>query len=286
MPTPYRRKLVVTSIALLLGTAVAPAQASPILDVPIMSWSGVMTLLDASGRPLVNTSYPYYGDPTWGYGVRTPISGTLALDLHTGSGSLTAAPFYFFNGPSPAEIVGGQMQAIGDGQGGYGSLMLGNMLFNWIGAYGMPLSIVWDAAGLFAAMSDGTYITETISGVGALPASNDIKKGGVPIGPAPLATTVWNTTPLCTAVSPGDCSVVPSGGLPLLADSIGGSPFIDGPFVGYSLNLDITSLHVDDFGSCLSAGSCPPPVPVPAAVWLFGSGLFGLVGVSIRRRSS
>ncbi len=28
----------------------------------------------------------------------------------------------------------------------------------------------------------------------------------------------------------------------------------------------------------------PPPVPLPAAVWLFGSGVLGLVGVSRRRK--
>jgi hypothetical protein len=30
----------------------------------------------------------------------------------------------------------------------------------------------------------------------------------------------------------------------------------------------------------------PPPVPLPAAVWLFGSGLMGLVGVSRRRKAA
>ena len=33
-------------------------------------------------------------------------------------------------------------------------------------------------------------------------------------------------------------------------------------------------------------GTTPPPVPLPPAVWLFGSGLLGLVGVSRRRKTS
>jgi hypothetical protein len=32
--------------------------------------------------------------------------------------------------------------------------------------------------------------------------------------------------------------------------------------------------------------TAPPPVPLPAAVWLFGSGLLGLVGVSRRRKAA
>lgn len=33
-------------------------------------------------------------------------------------------------------------------------------------------------------------------------------------------------------------------------------------------------------------GTAPPAVPVPAAVWLFGSGLLGLVGVARRRKAA
>jgi hypothetical protein len=36
----------------------------------------------------------------------------------------------------------------------------------------------------------------------------------------------------------------------------------------------------------ITGNSTPPPVPLPAAVWLFGSGLLGLFGVSRRRTAS
>ena len=43
---------------------------------------------------------------------------------------------------------------------------------------------------------------------------------------------------------------------------------IDGAFNGFNANFDFTV------------------VPVPAAVWLFGSGLLGLVGVARRKKSA
>jgi hypothetical protein len=36
----------------------------------------------------------------------------------------------------------------------------------------------------------------------------------------------------------------------------------------------------------VAAGSVTPPVPLPAAVWLFGSGLLGLLGVGRRRAAA
>jgi len=59
-------------------------------------------------------------------------------------------------------------------------------------------------------------------------------------------------------------------------DGIGGSPLIDGPFVGLNVNFDIGSGHSLTLTNISS-------VPVPAAVWLFGSGLLGLIGVARRK---
>jgi hypothetical protein len=39
-------------------------------------------------------------------------------------------------------------------------------------------------------------------------------------------------------------------------------------------------------GTLTITGNSPAPVPLPAAVWLFGSGLMGLVGVSRRRKAA
>lgn len=52
-------------------------------------------------------------------------------------------------------------------------------------------------------------------------------------------------------------------------DGINGGGMIDGPFVGFNANFNVMGVH---------------PIPVPAAAWLFGSGLMGLVGAVWRRK--
>mgnify|MGYP000622033934 CR=1 FL=1 len=52
-------------------------------------------------------------------------------------------------------------------------------------------------------------------------------------------------------------------------DGTPGARMVDGPFPGFSANF--------------TPGA---PVPVPAAVWLFGSGLLGLVGIARRKKKA
>lgn len=44
--------------------------------------------------------------------------------------------------------------------------------------------------------------------------------------------------------------------------------------------------YAEIFNVTITAAGTPPEVPVPAAVWLFGSGLVGLVGVARRRKKA
>ena len=69
---------------------------------------------------------------------------------------------------------------------------------------------------------------------------------------------VWDVTGGNTYTSVDVVSGNPDGAWP-------GLQMIDGPFQGFSANFSFTT------------------VPVPAAVWLFGSGLLGLVGVARRK---
>ncbi len=226
------------------------------------------TMLDSAGIQLQNSSYPYYGDPTWGYGLRTQIAGTIALDVTNGKnttiGGATINGFDFFaSGAAAASSI--EMKGVGDGVGGAGGLILANMGFSWNGS-DITTQVVLDASGLLAEIpldSDATGIslgsvfdsaTCTDSGACVLPASDGIKKGNYPIGPVPIATSTFNTagqTGLSTALA--DLSLGTD-------DGIGGSPMDNGPFSGFNANFDFGSLTLTGYND-----TTPPVVSFSAS---------------------
>jgi len=227
---------------------------------------GVFTMLDPGGVVLQNTSYPYYGSTTWGYGLRTQIGGSvttglngkLSIETKTGVGSAVIPPFEFFNkGAAVASnLLFKATTANGDGTFVDG-LMLANMSFAWNGNV-ITTQVVWDAAGLFAelpTLADGPTITIgavydatscTASGVCATPASEGIKKNKYPLGPAPIATSSFNT--------------VGQSGVPTVLadlskgtdDGIGGSPMDNGPFSGFNANFDFNTLTLTGYNDTTS----------------------------------
>lgn len=288
-----KKNVLSVAVATVMGVAAAPQVA--LADIITANWTGVFTMLDSTGAALENGSLPKGTNR-----FQTSVTGTLSFDTATGAGSATLVPFDFFNGSLPAEAVGITMQAIGDGMGGPGSLVLGNMLFNWNGNTGIPVSLVLDAAGFFGGLQggligDGNLTQAEVAGFGAVPASDGTYTNGtfgyLGLGPVPMATTEWNTS-FAPGCSLGNCDgVSPSGALPLVVDTaanlnefaqgdgvgVGGNPMADGPFQGFNANFDITSLT--------NIVVTPTAVPVPAAAWLLGSGLLGLVGVARRRKA-
>ena len=309
-----KKTILKTSVAAVLLASVPVANAA----VNSFNYTGAFTMIDSAGIILANTSATAKDAGRF----QTPISGTMQFDTVTGSGTGTVVPFSFNNGATLATAVGMKMQAIGDGAGGAGTLVMGNMLFDWNLNVGIPVSIVLDAAGFFANEltmggansaapgSDGTYLA-----VANTPNNVDVN-GYANVGGVPIATTEFNTSNINGCVYDTGCMTNDSsGGLPLITDTatntafqdtpnypnadgvgISGSPFQAGPFIDFSPNFDVYNMTFtgSDAGSTIAANCtfvsgdlCPTvaAVPVPAAVWLFGSGLLGLVGVARRKKA-
>lgn len=237
------------------------------------SYTGWFTLFDVNGNPMQNPSIPAEG-PMLGW--RTPLSGTGTWDDVAQFGTDDLNPFQILGGTMTVDTV--TANAIGDGNGGSGSLILGNATATWSGFLGtftgIPLSNVANLAGLFSAIDQGLAVGDTITG-GAIPASNDALFGDstsglftAPLGGIPIASTFFNTTPINPPTMVDDN---PSGGLPIFADFVPGSTMQTAPFTGFSGAFDVVELQVTGI------------VPIPGAVWLFGSGLAGLLAYRRRR---
>jgi hypothetical protein len=334
MTSSFKKTAVAAAVVGTFAAAIPQAEA----NVVNFSWSGAWTFLNPTGAPFQNnpsdyatgyyadgdgtsfgfgapyypnnvgpnaTPSPYYSGAIntahgW-YGKRTPVSGTLSFDTSTGAGVGTINPFFFCGdtpgtGPntSVASLVNPTFQII-DTVG----TIVGSMLFSWNGG-GHSVSIVMDGSGLLGnliAMMEGGF-TSTVSGVGALPATETTNFGTAkipvyaPLGPTPIATKTLNTGAGCDGLTLAtqvnaytivtNFANVATCTTGMADDGIGGDPMTSLAFPNHTFNLDMMSLHLDPPIQCTS---CPPPeVPVPPAVWLFGSGLLGLIGLARRKK--
>jgi hypothetical protein len=275
-----KNKYVAISTVLLMFAGFTTTASASVYE---FNFTGQYTLLDNYGNGMD----------------QQPISSTLTYDDSAGAGfsaSLTIDNFDTYG--ATATIYDISLQRYADTQ-----YIVGNMLADWNGAVGVPISMIWNASGLFNAIDYGLQVGDVVSGTNlirggvniydvgsATPASdgtNGFDAFGNPTiynqGPAPIAMTTYNTGTLCTPSTSttdlGTCMGNPiSGGMSFVDDGIGGSPLIDGPFTGLNVNFDIGSGHSLTVTNISS-------VPVPAAAWLFGSGLLGLVGVARRKKS-
>jgi hypothetical protein len=274
----FKQSLLSMAVAASIGF-MSSAQA----DIVTGTWLGVETFLAPNGEFVANTDIGACLSPTQVPGYtggcnRSALSGTLTFDTAAGTGSATVDP-HSWGGNGNFVFAPVSFLTIGNGAGGPGSLMLGNTTLDWNGTNGIPVSFVFDAAGFLGALSAGLAISQNVTG-GATPAS-DNGDGAFP-GGALIATTTWNTANIPGSVLGSN----PSGTLPLTANTIGGDPLFVGPFPGFNFNFDFASLHVT---GCTDTGTgtnaCASAVPIPAAVWLFGSGLLGLIGIARRGRA-
>jgi hypothetical protein len=252
-PTRSTRKTAVASalVAALGGSLLCSNALAANLTFSFTGSSsdGLFTMLDPNGAPLQNSSYPYYGDTTWGYGIRTQVSGTVTIDTTTLSGSMTIQPFEFYgSGAAVAHDITFTNASSDPVNTGGATLLLGNLKFDWNGNNNIPVTIVWDASGLMTAINGGLAVNDVVAGGAgcttcATPASDGITKGKFPIGPAPIATAAFDTS---NSGAPDYTAALPLASDP---NSVGGSPMQTSPFPAFNANFDFVTLKLIDNGS-------------------------------------
>jgi hypothetical protein len=268
--TFFKSSVLTTAVLATLGSAPIISDASTFK----FSFEGVFTMIASNGLFIENNDVnPCQGTPYFVNGVcaRTPIAGEMTYNEATQTGTMTINPFSFFGGGG-ATATNVTLVRIGDGAGGAGSLVLGNMGFDWNGTFGIPVSTVWDASGWLGASclgkAGGLGLGEQCSNAGALPASENTTgptaTQPVPVGPSLLAMTNFNT-----ASTPGaTLGSNPSGTLPIgFANTIAGDPMLAGPFQGSNANFDFLKLTVieKDGQQLVGAPKVSSQTPAPGA---------------------
>jgi hypothetical protein len=146
--------------------------------------------------------------------------------------------------------------AVSDYEAGTLNMMVGagqlgvHMLMDWNTTQNIDILNVWNINSVFSDCESSEYVAPTASNClwtgGSNPAGNN-------------ASTVFL---LASTDNDGDGTL----GIPMIAQGLYGG----GPFAGFNFNFNLQgSMTV---------------VPIPAAAWLFGSGLLGLVGVARRKK--
>lgn len=275
---PFKLKTVMAALAISTLPAIAPVTASATSFA--MNFNGYVTMLGPDGTPLFNSSF---NKETRFHGARTPISGTMVMDIGLNGlrGTATFAPFLFFGSVASGQDIS-FVPAATIANIPTNTLLLGNMLFNWNGNNGIPVSIVLDMGNLTTALMQSS--PGSVIGALLTPASDNTLFNGelMPIGPCVVATTTWNTTDVDTdhdgTPGPVLLGTNPSGTLPLLVDTVtdatngdiglGGSPMKAGPFKDYNANMDITDVTVTCVDAVGSSCATVPPItlsPQPLA---------------------
>jgi hypothetical protein len=236
------------------------------LTFPVLTHADVITFNFTGGLVVANPLEEIIlnnGSPV------TPISATLIYDTVSGLGnsnlSLTLSGG-FWSFPATFHDISLAHQS-------NTNLITGNALVDWNGADNMPLHIEWDATGMFNAIAFGLQAGDIISGTNLY---RDANGNGVGDAGEWLAN-VNSATPYSDLLQSAQFFSSLQGPAPMAATSGSQGLGESSAFAGVRGYFDIgsgNSMHVVSVAT----------VPVPAAVWLFFSGLAGLFGVARKRR--
>lgn len=263
--TSMKKTILASAMVTALGVAGSADAAVYAYD-----WTGVFTMLNPTGAFFQNSDAKATDQ-----GYQTPITGSMTFDTVSGAGTADVTPFSFNAGgyAIPHDIT---MQAIGAGDGSNpGTLVYGSMYFDWGGTNNIFVEIVLDAAGFFTATVDPGTGVMTMGTNAATPCYQTADCGGPayvfsPTFDAALGINL-NKGPAFMATLDGN----PFSTDPRHSDGYSGIAMDNGPFLLHNANFDIYTVTFKG-----------EVVPVPAAVWLFGSGLLGLVGVARRKKTA
>ena len=224
----------------------------------VMNWdgNGYTASSDYTGpgsaaNVTATSTTPYFGANWTAHDIQIFTPGTYSFDTALGGG---VAETGILNATVPV--------------GGMGM----HMLFDWSGNLNIDIFMVMAPSSVFGAgigRSQGGLTSSSAfflcdlgsaaTGSGAVGISNCLYDGpGFGSDGTPAGNKVW-----MLATTDGD------------GDGIMGIPMApNGPFAGFNAGFNAT----------MAATPKPSAVPVPAALWLFGSGLLGLVGVARRKK--
>lgn len=211
------------------------------------SWDGTFdTAVSGLGSTNFNmtlgsaSSYPFFGYTWTAHNIRVFGPGTYTFNV-----DCTTAQLNVGTCTPNVNLARNITMTVGAGQIG------AHILWDWNSSYNVDIVNVWTRNAAFGPSS-------------------------MYIGPAGLNSPYMGTNSpdkvwdLMSTDANASCpGAVDTSGHPINCgtNGINGIPMIDGVFMGFSANFNLSS------------------VPLPAAFWLFGSGLLGLSGMMLRRRT-
>ena len=275
-----KKTLVASSIALALGTPVANAALVQDLfgHATFSTDSANFTMLNGLGGTVGGTNDVVMNWDGNGYTASSDYTGPGSASNIT---AVSTTKFFGYNWTAhdiqvftPGSYSFDTTLGGGNGESGVlnatvptGGIGM-HMLFDWNGNLNIDVFVVAAPSSVFGAGLGRS--TQTYGGT-----FNYCDAGGT--APSGITNCLYDGKGFGTDGKPAGNKVWMLATVDGNADGIMGIPMAPGgPFAGFNAGFNAT----------MAATPKPSTVPVPAAVWLFGSGLMGLVGVARRRKNA